>query len=65
MRRGVQLVVAAGVFPTAVHAVSQGTTKEPAQKVQLHKAIKSIYFSLKLVGVVLRYQGWSNGGCIE
>ena len=53
MRRGVQLVVVAGVFPTAVHAVSQDTTKEPAQKVQVHQAINSIYFSSKLVAVVL------------
>jgi hypothetical protein len=54
VRRGVQLVVAAGVFPTAASAVSQGIINGPAQKMQLHQAIKSIYFLLYLLGVALR-----------
>jgi hypothetical protein len=54
----VQQVVAAGVFPIAGRAVSKGTTERPAQKMQLHQAIRSIYFLSKLVGVGLRYRGW-------
>jgi uncharacterized membrane protein len=57
VRRGVQLVVAAEVFPIAGHVVSQDIINVPAQKMQLHQAINSIYFLLDLVGVVLRYLG--------
>jgi hypothetical protein len=58
-------VVAAGVFPIAGHVVSQDTTDAPVQKMQLHQAIKSIYFLLNLVGIVLRYLGLSVGGVHE
>jgi hypothetical protein len=36
VRRGVQLVVAAGVFPIVEHAASQGITEGPVEKMQLH-----------------------------
>jgi hypothetical protein len=54
-------VVAAGVFPIAGHVVSQDTTDAPVQKMQLHQAIKYIYFLSNLVGMVLRYLGLSVG----
>jgi hypothetical protein len=58
----VQLVLLGGGFSGVDIAASQGTASGHAENIQLHNSNTSVYFLLNLVGVVLRYLGWSVGG---
>jgi hypothetical protein len=48
-----------GGFRGVSNAASLGIIDAPVLKIHLHQAIDSIYFLSNLVGVVLRYLGWS------
>jgi hypothetical protein len=56
------MVQLSGGFRGAGNAASLGITDAPVHKMQLHQAINSIYFLSNLVGVVLKYLGWSVWG---